>query len=488
MQNAKKASRIPKPVRAGFKPARTLVKKAVSGSDNINATKVAMSMSLPAISEDVRFASEFSTKSTAVANPWSRQNIGWTGTGTSPAGSTGLPTTDMFCARFRNPLRNTVVYDANPSAQISAYQFQGQTSPNVNSAVGNAIVFNNQTGESPLRLDYALPTMPYAPHGPVLYGATDGKSELRFFWMDVNQSIVGTFSSALVAKYTWKVYGFANGNTTLINSSIPAGVGATTITFATNTAGYFAIAQVANGDASLGAVGTFSSVILTDPSGGCGHFCHLPLPNYTSNVLACEQARILGVSVMYTNEASPLNKQGKIAAVQAPVSDFWTEYASGGYQSVASAADSCVLPAENGMYGFLKPTQPSDFDMIRAMPTVGTQQSAGTYPLNGTSDFIVMYAQITNTSGQDGYWTFANSIEYVTTDVWREVCEPDVSSEDFRQGALLLKTIPQFTENPLHFKAIFDAIKRGVAAASKAIVTYGPGVIKAASTINSLVS
>ena len=90
-------------------------------------------------------------------------------------------------------------------------------------------------------------------------------------------------------------------------------------------------------------------------------WCQRPLP-YLDDVLETIRAiRITGVSCMYTNTSAMISRQGQCVGLQLPKGANWLNNYD--FNSLAVDKKSQTLPIQNGMYGFLKPTLESDFDM-----------------------------------------------------------------------------------------------------------------------------
>jgi hypothetical protein len=192
--------------------------------------------------------------------------------------------------------------------------------------------------------------------------------------------------------------------------------------------------------------------------------CHRPIPALEFNAPSAAGIRMISQSFMFTNKASELNRQGEVAMVQAPEAKSWTKWLVGAspYTNVSSAAGSQRLPAYNGIYGFLKPTKPGDFDFRNYISYSGNILIDAKYPLKEESAYLVFAASITNTAGRDGYFTRANGIEYQTIDVWRPIEKSIVPSSDYSAALNLLKEIPAFHENPLHVREIVTKVKNAL--------------------------
>jgi len=186
-------------------------------------------------------------------------------------------------------------------------------------------------------------------------------------------------------------------------------------------------------------------------------WAHRALPFLDTNVVSADAIKLYGGSLMYTNEASPLNRQGKLAAAQIPQGRDWRDFVD--YDSIASVKGSYRDQVLNGYYGFLKPTQPSDIDFIENHEIENNTLAAAWYPINPTSDFLAFTIKVVDSNGRDGYYTYDAALEYRTNDQWRDVRLPDISASTVFEAMSLVAQLPQHHENDFHIGDIFSWIK-----------------------------
>lgn len=484
--------RISGPSPAAAKRARRRVKRNLQNRDMSGLVssyeRIASSLAVPALNDPERWSSEFSTAPTAIASPWAQTVAGWNIAGNS---TINIPNTDMFGFVFRSAERAAILYDANSSAQTMTYAVYG-SSPGGDEILtlpsSSWSIFNGGTGVAlnvpeTLHTPYALATSTYRPHGTTLFAGADGVSTSRYFWLDghttmsITYTTVATQVPVFIADI-WTPDGVSQGNYTVAGST---GTSQTT-TLKTNAypAGYYAFRVF-----QTVATGVLSILSMTIQDVGGPICCHRCIPGYDVNVGSVTGIRVLAAALMYTNEAALINKQGKIAGFQSPQGTHWTDYvkSGGAFSNVASAQGSVTLTVDNGMYGFLKPTKPSDFDVQTYIEVDSGNLVDSFYPLDHQSAFLVLYTTISITGGQDGYWTASYGVEYQTSDVWREIGFPECEKSVYDRALESLKYLPQFHENPLHISDIWDTIKNSASAMLDGVVKYGPTVATLATTL-----
>jgi hypothetical protein len=96
-------------------------------------------------------------------------------------------------------------------------------------------------------------------------------------------------------------------------------------------------------------------------------WAHLPASDIFANLSSVANSRILGTAFLLQNEASVMNKQGNVVAIQAPPNrDWYTAYAALGgganfYSSIFSDKNATSFLLETGCYGFKRPKSSQDF-------------------------------------------------------------------------------------------------------------------------------
>jgi hypothetical protein len=169
---------------------------------------------------------------------------------------------------------------------------------------------------------------------------------------------------------------------------------------------------------------------------------------------------VLGSSLMYTNTASPLNRQGKIVARELPSKTMWSAFTD--FDTVANMSLAVVKDAPLGMYGFIRP----EGDDLGNFVTLqyDTNNAADTddeflFHLFPDEPYLIIHASVNTAAGRDGYLTRNISIEYTSLSMFIDQIEGDVDEDDLKHALKLLAKIPQFHDNPFHFSDVWDWIK-----------------------------
>lgn len=255
---------------------------------------------------------------------------------------------------------------------------------------------------------------------------------------------------------------------------------------ATLAGGYYAVSYtlaVSNGGI------TFNSVNITGAAGvGAGPvWQHLCAPNFDLNIFSCESARILGESLMFTNEASPLNRQGQVTAVQLPPEALWSDYAAIGKANILQSSKSAVtLSADDGIRIWQKPTSEADFLFVADWRVENGVIVDIKCPLNLKSDFLAVMSQIVPTAGRDAKVLLETVFEYQTEDVFRDPRSPDTLPEEWELALRYSGTLQNITENADHLRNFADALKRYAKLTTDAIAEYGPSILMIGKAIASI--
>jgi hypothetical protein len=338
----------------------------------------------------------------------------------------------------------------------------------------NVAVPDNTTVD--LFLPYATAFGTFQPHGSVLFAGTiSSKQDQRFFWIDkgatvsfTGDAVTATTSSLELIGNFWSSDGYVQefvGNSQTVT-------GSETVQFdiAINTSGYYSFSFSTDNATTIDITdsGFFSEA-------DCfGHHC---IPGLESNGYAAEAIRMTAATMMYTNVASMLNLEGKVAMVQFSAGKNWMDLIAS-QTAITGAADVVNMSAKEGMYGFLKPTQPDDFNFITNLnyDAVGNLTDSF-YSIDSPGAFVACDVNITVPDGQDAYWTFTFGIEYITQDVWRPTGRAKGKEADFTEALEFVKKHPQFCQNANHLTSLFNGLKTFFRGASNGIMKYGPGVL-----------
>jgi len=236
-----------------------------------------------------------------------------------------------------------------------------------------------------------------------------------------------------------------------------------------------------NGNSAGGTLTVTISNMFITGSGYC--FRHMAISGYAENMNSVKGIRIDGMNMRYTNTASPLTKQGKLVALQAPAAQHWYDWIqanSGGFNELSSTNQMKDFLLKDGMWGFYKAVDMDDFDM-KVFTSVQEGVIVDSYwPIEGWTSYVVVYCQCSNTAGQDGKWHYAHSVEYLTLDPWREVRAPRFDSKILAEACSRIGKVEQFYENPVHIPTLMKNILGTTKMIAQGISHYGPKLGKLA--------
>lgn len=314
----------------------------------------------------------------------------------------------------------------------------------------------------------------FAPHGLVQLCATpdgDQTDDRRFIWIDAGCSIGLSFvasADTLNLEFTLALDKYsANGveqNAQFGQVDSGTSAGATkSVNITVDESGYYSLAVSAQPNANDVTPNTTTSYTIgsmaVSYAGTHSTFGHTPSTDFLKNAPSIESYRVIGSSLMYTNNAAPINREGKYAILQFPVLRRWNDFI-GQYQNVASSNGSARDDVENGVYGWLKPAGEDTFKYATYVSyDVNANLLDSYWPLKQKSPSMIIYLQIETVAGRSGYWTTKQAIEYTTTDVWRETEYTSATKVPFDAALQELRFVPQFHANASHISDIVSSIK-----------------------------
>lgn len=446
-----------------------------------------------------RWASLFNGSETAVSNPFSITPFPARQSDTPVAGNVFGPQT-IFTVQTRNPLAARItwipqqvtptlasytMYGVNPSTAIASTATPVST---LNLVPAGATVHSGNN-MFPLKSVYLLATSAYAPNGTINYAGSDNETPLRYFWMDPGFTVGFTVS---VTPGTATLNGLSVGLARCSKAGVEYDVhvfnasGTSTSSFLIGTAGYYAL--YANVDINL--PGTLTALTMSNitysSANAPASFAHEPLPNLTNKLGSIEAIRILSAATLVSNTSAELYKAGKLTMYQAPVGAHWTNYATSDPQaSLATTVGSCTLPANEGMYGYLKMACQNDYEFVQYYDCNTTGEIVDSrWPLfprdNGCRSFLVVAGTLPTATSRDLLLTSAWGVEFSTQDFWYDVEAPPNDDSAFHEAIMELRDVVQFTENPLHLKEIWKGIKHAASEMLDGVIRYGPKALELA--------
>jgi len=223
---------------------------------------------------------------------------------------------------------------------------------------------------------------------------------------------------------------------------------------------------------------------------GDGYVCrHLPLPDLDVNIGAAQGIKTAAFSIRYENTANPLDRQGRIVGLQVPQETHWMNYLqanSGGYEELSRSNGAGNFELKTGIYGFNRAASMSDFDFSDFMHYEEGVLVDSSWPIEGWTQYDMVYAVCNNPTGQDGRWHIQYADQYQTTDTWREKDTPRFSAKVVERACEIQSMIPQWYENPVHIAAITSALFKAAKTGLHLVANHGDKVVDLAKKLKVL--
>jgi len=453
--------------------------------------RIAMSLACPSAGYAPRYADEYNSSKTAVGCPYARLNTVAEDTDGSFAASDTL-----FAAVFRSPCRAAVVTTRAGSGD-SIYLAYGSDDISVGQRFGPAtswtIKLQTDGESSAIGLKYFRTVSAVQPHGPIFCcGTPNGladESGDRWFWFDEGSSCKIDFSTAtvVVGGLEFEVLSWTPAGVELFNAvSHDSGptIQNVELIAATDPSGYYCVRFTCIGD--VGPSFVVDKFQINIANGTC---CmgHRTMPDFDKWFASAQGIRVMAGSLMLTNNTAMNFRGGQIAAYQAPVDAYWWEFAATN-SAVGSQQGAGQIDADNGMYTWLSPADESDYFMRNEYESFGGYLFDTHYSMIPNSQYLVMqfYSEDSSTVKFNGLWTFNFAIEFLTGDVSREVDEPHDDKQDWDAAIEMLKRMPKYAENPMHWGDLLRSISTG----AKSVLNFGvknaPLLLKGAEFISQL--
>jgi hypothetical protein len=438
---------VPKMPSQSSNPGKQVAKNVMSTMQKMSAeqVKILLSVMCPKDFEPQRLGSQLGAYQTAVANTYAVTNAGWADLTSPSSGSISGSVTANYV--FRDPFRFSVHSIPNPTTTVN-YEYRTTL---------DATVFYS-TQLAPLSFGRLGWFSGQKPHGDFLYPGKLSSAPRTYAWVDAKGAIVIQNGSG-IALYAVPYYYRSDGQ--ISKGALNAIAVGASASFTVGVDDGQNIGCYVGFDLSL-QTGTASKLaevqIIVNSQNQAGIWWgHRSLPWIDSNISSIDAIKIYGASLMLTNEASPLNRQGKLAAAQITEGRDWRQFTD--YDSLTEIKDSYINSIVNGYYGFLKPTQPRDYDFRDQTYTTYTGAvSQGWFMLDNPSDFLACVGVVTDVNGRDAYITTSVACEYRTEDQFRDVRKPTAPWEVVNQAMAMICGAPQHHENPFHISDIFDWI------------------------------
>jgi len=456
--NRRLPNKKPEPNQVGESKANQAVKrarKALRQTQVVDDTSkgIIKALSLPKESEPLRLGTQFGSDPTAACRIFDRFNI----INGTQALATDIPNADTIGFAFRDPLRASVNSYGLLATDVAQYKVPFE----VELTTSPASVYPTYTDQMIVQ-----PASNIQPHGLSLFFG-------RLNLADPSRGILCTRNSTLTVQVTnsgglppLAVVNcdimLLDGATWVAAETIPYDplVGLFT-NFVVPATGYYCVRFAVIAAPTAGVAQQFVGYVTSTTLGATVNtmWAQKALSGIDDVITTIQSARISGFSLMLTNTASPLNRQGQVVGLQVPKGTDFLNYID--FDTVAKLNKSETLNVVNGMYGFAKPTETEDLDMMvfQYEPTNVPGAIDYVFPIIPMADYLLIHSQVVDPNGRQGYWTTAHLIEYTTTTQFAELRTAVISTTALEHAFSLLSRLPQWHENDLHISDIWNWIK-----------------------------
>jgi hypothetical protein len=440
------------------------VGKNIARALNLNEQETAkyvqelvLSFTLPGEVKAKRLGSLYGSYETAVANVFALCNPAW-----SANNATGF--------LFRDPCRFFICpFLLGAGAQGTySYTYSG---------------YNISTYQAPL-LGFPLKnTSGSSYHGPLLYPGRIRGQQRSWYYCHLGVISLSNPTAQSLVVTLWADYGGSSASGSIIQTTtVGPGVD---FNYVVSTAGYFAIDIYATGPSTgVDYTGTLS---ITETSGSSRViYAHKAMPDLNIGMARSRGIKLYGASLLFTNEASPLNRQGKLAAVQMPAATDWRPYTT--YDAISPLKEAYTAGAQNGYYGFLKTTSPKDYEFQNNYFANATGVTQMWWDKEIPNDWLALAVQVTDLNGQDAVFKYSAAFEYRTNDQWSTVDKPEYSEKEVEMALELVSLAPQHFENPLHWGDIVDWVKNAAKSVVQGVNDILPFALKVGHAVAPIVA
>jgi len=478
--------------KAVSKQIRKEVYSEVNTQKEREYARVVQYLADPNSAEAIRFSNPFTTAPTAVAKPFRLIDSSWNKdpTETAYTWTPYYPANDeMVIFAFRDPLRNLVMYDGDRT--FTSYRAWYRDDYNSSSAASGGLRLTDEP--SFIYFTHAVHTSGYSAHGQTYYpGEADG---VTFMYVDGNPANQDGGSPTCLVRInfsnpatgnniSYKLWEMEDGKRILHSQTSSSGGTATSfVELKVSKPGYFAVSLEATASTTPGSL-NLSSVFIDIETIETPHWSHRCVNDFQDEIYGIQGLRFISQSVMVSNKAANLYRQGYIASWQVPLGVDWMRYTN--FQNVSSANGSTRLNLKNGMYRFLKPSQFEDFDNMAPTEASKGQIQKAYFPLQTKSDYLVIAAKCTTIEGRDTYVTQCCGLEYKTASTWRNVKASFGDPHAFEDALTSMRTMSAVYENPKHIGDIARMALRGAKSLVNGVITYAPVAMNVAKALGAV--
>ncbi len=430
-----------------------------------------------------RWADAFTTKKTALAHPYQMTVPSF---GQAPATYGMIGQFEHLAVATRNPLCSLITYDQNSSGTVANYSIYARGGGGGAPSTAPQFVIDN--GDvADVSMTYALAASTYQPHGPALFaGSVSLVPRGRFFWFDVGTTFDVTVTSSQTGGVSvecdyWGPRGFASN---YIDSQIALTAGTPQLfhlKLVNQPSGYYSL-RIRNATGVDNVTFTVSAMTISVKS---SVFCHLASPSLWATVGNIKSIRVLAHSLKMTNTAALISRSGRIAIRQTENGSNWQTYIQAdSWSHLVKESDTSNFEAATGCYGFLKPTQPQDLNLL-VNHRIDDQYNIvdSFWPIDTTLASIVMVTKVADASAASFVLTERINLEFETVNQFYDTEIAVAEDRVFNNAVNLIRNVPQFYENPLHMGEILNKIGSFIRGAAEGFIKYAPLVTKVASAL-----
>lgn len=452
--------------------------------------KLLNNVSLPAITDTLRFPQLGSSVKTAVANP----NLAFT-LPLDPTNYNGV----IFI--FKEPLRGFVFNDFGTIAGATSYigYFAATQSSILSVAVATPAVTltwtlpaGGETNTTPLAFFKSQGA--YSPHGSYLpVGSVVGESG-DWVWLDqfdiYSITIQNTHASSAMF---WFVDYWFNG---VVINAVNSGNVAATVTAVTILKNTYSGSQFDRGyyrfrlsNVTSNAILCVLSVLNIASITGKEHYCQRMVPLLEDNLASVTGMMVSGGSVLISNETPEETKGGKVVAVQPPYGTHWNNFVTSNPTTLITAVtDYYRNVLKDGYYGWVKPSQIDEFNLSdQALTNQNKALVKISYKIDRTEPFLVVAITappgVTNSifNAEVGF-----NFEFSTENKFFESSDSNIPRSVIPNFFDALQKLPQHFENPNHFSlrniiqkilGFVPKVVKGIKTGTEIVNKYGPKMI-----------
>jgi len=423
-----------------------------------------MSWCLPGDAEPQRLGSTMGSRRTAIANPKEPITVLY------PTGNTNsdLTTDTTMGFKFADVLRsfvynrgltNTEVFEYLSHFKVDIPDFPSEMYPDY--SAGGDRAFSSQK--------------PFAPHGEALYlGRVGDTDQHRAFLLTQGNVASIQFDGIPMGRTITAVLKRLNGAKWEVSAQIDfVGTGAAQVGDFGIVADtdYYAITFSQTTNQAVGVAGLTGFITLVG-NGGIGlgglaslvngsMWCQLTTAQFHEVDDAVNSDHVNGCSLMYTNTSPVAYRLGQTVMLQLPSESNWLDYTN--FDQITRDKDSGLIEAVIGAYVFRKPNSFQELEMVapsRGGTVSGTAEIDYSFELFPIASPIVISSKVVASapSGQAGYWTSCDVVEFSTLNQWINTTTKRVLPNDLDSFLAKLSDIPQYHTNEFHFSDIWDGI------------------------------